>query len=151
MVDSVAVSAFEKNIPQFSTPLEFSNPRVQTHRVDRPSLAPSTSTPPRPTATRDPEINIVKLDELAETQIPLLPDNARAKVEEIIQDVQAGRVARKKIGKYTYVDLPQVEAGTGRGRWRVAFEKTGKEEEKDIFILRGIIDYHGNKPIAWGL
>ncbi|QJI30800.1 hypothetical protein HKK55_19505 [Pseudomonas sp. ADAK18] len=151
MVDSVAVAEFEKNIPQFSTPLEFPTPRAQTHRVDKPPLTPSTSVPQRPPAMRDPAINIVKLDELAETQIPLLPDNARAKIEEIIQDIQAGRVTRKKIGKYTYVDLPQVEVGTGRGRWRVAFEKTGKEDEKDIFILRGIIDYHGNKQIAWGI
>ncbi len=151
MIDSVTVTNFEKNITHFSSPLEFVSPRAQTHRVERPALSPDIPARPTQTAARAPTTNIVKLDELAETQIPLLPENARAKIEEIIQDIQAGRITRKKIGKYTYVDLPQVEVGAGRGRWRAAFEKAGKEGESDIFILRGIIDYHGSKPIVWGM
>ncbi|KTC43436.1 hypothetical protein AO262_29010 [Pseudomonas fluorescens ABAC62] len=151
MVDSLAVADFEKNISQFSSPLTFIEPRVQTHKVEKPPLAPNRPAAPSQTATRRPATIIVRRDELAETQIPLLPDNARAKIEEIIQDIQAGRVARKKIGKYTYVDLPQVEAGAGRGRWRVAFEQTAKEDGNDVFVLRGVIDYHGSKPIAWGM
>ncbi|MFC6297746.1 hypothetical protein GNF76_00455 [Pseudomonas sp. CCM 7893] len=151
MVDSVTVTNFERNITQFSSPLEFVSPRAQTHRIERPVLAPDIPAVPTQTAVRAPTTNIVKLDDLAETQIPLLPDNARAKIEDIIQDIQAGRVTRKKIGKYTYVDLPQVEIGAGRGRWRAAFEKAGKDGENDIFILRGIIDYHASKPVAWGM
>lgn len=150
-VDSIAVASFEKNIPQFSTPLEFSPPRVQTHRVDKP---PATSTPPTlpPTpAPSVPAMNIVTVDELAETQLRLLPANAKTKVEEIIQDIQAGRVSRKKIGNYTYVDLPQLDEGTGRGRWRVAFEKTGKDGEQDTYALKGIIDYHGSRLKVWGI
>lgn len=100
---------------------------------------------------RDPLINIVRLDELAETQQALLPGTAKAKLDEVIQDIEAGRISRKKIGNFTYVDLPQVQAGAGRGLWRVAIEKAGKEDAKDIFILRGIYDYHASKPVAWGV
>ncbi|MFC6335748.1 hypothetical protein GIR22_06810 [Pseudomonas sp. CCM 7891] len=151
MVDSVTVTAFEKNISQFSTPLEFSPSRAQTHKIEKPSSSPGAPAVSVPTTTRDPVINIVKSDDLADTQVPLLPDGARTKLEEIIQDIQAGRISRKKIGNFTYVDLPQVETGSGRGKWRAAFEQTGKEDGKDVFILRGIIDYHGSTPKAWGM
>lgn len=151
MVDSTAIAKFESGLSQFSTPLEFDTPRVQTHRVDRPPTRPAPPAVPEPIPTRDPAVNIVRLDELAETQKTLLPDPARAKLEEIIQDIEAGRVSRKKIGNFTYVDLPQVQAGAGRGLWRVAIEKAGKEDAKDIFILRGIYDYHASKPVAWGV
>ncbi|AZF25278.1 hypothetical protein [Pseudomonas sp. R2-60-08W] len=93
----------------------------------------------------------MKQDELLEAQIPLLSDSARNKLEQITEDIQAGRVSRKKIGNYTYIDLPQVEAGAGRGRWRVAIERTAKEDGKDVFVLRGIFDYHGARPVAWGM
>lgn len=150
-VDSVSVTAFEKNIPRYSTPLEFTSTRAQTHKVEKLPESLDPPSLPKVPAPSDPAINIVKLDELAEAQLPLLPDNARAKVDEIIQDIQAGRVSRKKIGNYTYTDLPQLDAGTGRGRWRMAFEQTGKEDGKDIFVFRGIIDYHGSKHTAWGM
>ena len=150
MIDSVSVANFEKNLPRFSTPLEFDRPRAQTHKVEKPpsgtDLGVTVPAPPR-----DPVVNRVELDELAATQKPLLPDNARSKLEEIIQDIQAGRVSRKKIGNYSYVDLPQVDTGSGRGRWRVAIEKGGKTNGHDIFIVRGIYDYHGSKPVAWGM
>lgn len=151
MVDSVTVTDFEKNLSRFSEPLEFSRPRVQTHRVEKPTPSPDTPAIPTSTATSDAVPNLVKTDDLANTQIPLLPENARTKLEEIVQDIQAGRVSRKKIGNYTYVDLPQVEAGSGRGKWRAAFEQIGKEGEQDVFILRGIIDYHASKLKAWGI
>ncbi|MBN1082891.1 hypothetical protein JNO13_21420 [Pseudomonas sp. 1079] len=68
--------------------------------------------------TRDPHINIVKLDELAQTQKKLLPTPATAKLEEITQDIQAGRLSRKRIGNFTYVDLPP---GAARHRpWSLA-------------------------------
>ncbi|TFY88036.1 hypothetical protein DYL61_25045 [Pseudomonas nabeulensis] len=151
VVDSISVVAFEKNIPQFSTPLEFLPSRVPTHKVEKPLRKPGTPSVPEPSAPSDAVINIVKLDELADAQLALLPANAKTKVEEIIQDIQAGRVSRKKIGNYTYVDLPQLDTGTGRGRWRVAVEKTGKEDAKDLYVVRGIIDYHGSKPKVWGM
>jgi len=150
-IDSLSVTEFENNIQRYSTPLEFTNTRAQTHKVER---LPGSSEPPSlpaPVPPSDPAVNIVRLDELAQTQLPLLPDNARAKVDEIIEDIQAGRVSRKKIGNYTYMDLPQLDAGTGRGRWRMAFEKTAKEDGKDVFIFKGIIDYHGSKHKVWGL
>lgn len=150
-VDSVSVTAFEKNIPRYSTPLEFTSTRAQTHKVEKLPGSPEAPPTPHLPPPRDPDINIVKFDELAEAQLPLLPDNARTKVDEIIQDIHAGRVSRKKIGSYTYTDLPQLDAGTGRGRWRMAFENTGKEDGKDVFVFRGIIDYHGSKHIAWGM
>lgn len=147
MVDSRTVTNFEKNISQFSSPLEFAPTRAQTHRTQKP--IPAAESPlPRPTAAKEPG-NIVRFDELAETQIPLLPDIARNKLSEIIQDIQAGRVTRKKIGQHNYVDLPQVESGSGRGRWRAAFERGTKEGEQEVFILKGIIDYHGGKWVAW--
>ena len=151
MVDSMAVAEFEKNIPHFSTPLELTSPQVKTKKVVKPSPAPPSPAPVQPPVSLEAEPNIVHIDELAAAQIPLLPDNAKTKLEEIIQDIEAGRVSRKKIGNFTYVDLPQLDPGSGRGRWRAAFEKTGKEDEKDIFILRGIIDYHTGKLKAWGL
>lgn len=151
IVDSVTVTAFEKNISKFSTPLEFSSTRAQSHKVEKPSTSPSPSAVPQPTTLSDPQVNIVRLDDLADTQIPLLPESAQTKLDEIIQDIEAGRVSRKIIGNHTYVDLPQVEAGSGRGRWRAAFEKTGKEEGKDVFILKGIIDYHGSRLKAWSI
>lgn len=150
MVDSLTVSDFEKNITRFSSPLDPVSTRVQTHPTTRPPPMPDRPlhpTQPTPRAVS----NIVTLDELADTQIPLLPESARTKINEIIEDIRGGRVTRKKIGNHSYVDLPQVEAGSGRGRWRVAFEKTGKDGESDIYILRGIIDYHASKPIAWGM
>ncbi|MFB3305823.1 dermonecrotic toxin domain-containing protein [Pseudomonas sp. AMR01] len=149
VIDSISVVAFEKNIPQFSTPLEFSPSRVATHKVEKPTPEPGITTAPTPTAPSGTVINIVKTDELADTQLALLPIPAKNKVEEIIQDIQAGRVSRKKIGNFTYVDLPQLDSGPGRGRWRVAFEKTGKEDAKDIYVVRGIFDYHGSKPKVW--
>ncbi|UNM21248.1 hypothetical protein K0P33_07265 [Pseudomonas sp. ArH3a] len=151
MVDSNTITKFENELPQFSTPLEFETPRVQTHKIDKPSTRPKPSTVPDPIPIRDPAINIVKLDELADTQKGLLPDNAKAKLEHIIQDIEAGRVSRKKIGNYTYVDLPQAQEGAGRGRWRVAIERAGQENEKDLFIIRGVFDYHASKPVAWGV
>lgn len=151
MVDSKAVTTFENGLPRFSTPLEFEIPRTQTHRVDRPPTRPAPPVAPEPMPARDPLINIVRLDELAETQQALLPGTAKAKLDEVIQDIEAGRISRKKIGNFTYVDLPQVQAGAGRGLWRVAIEKAGKEDAKDIFILRGIYDYHASKPVAWGV
>ena len=149
MIDSVSVTDFEKNLPRFSAPLEFDAPRVPTKKIEKPSPAPTPS-PASPTA-RDPVVNIVKQDELLEAQSPLLSDSARNKLEQITQDIQAGRVSRKKIGNYTYIDLPQVEAGAGRGRWRVAIESIAKEDGKDVFVLRGIFDYHGARPVAWGM
>lgn len=151
MIDSKAVTTFENGLPRFSTPLELETPRTQTHRVDRPPTRPAPPVAPEPIPTRDPLINIVRLDELAETQQALLPGTAKAKLDEVIQDIEAGRISRKKIGNFTYVDLPQVQAGAGRGLWRVAIEKAGKEDAKDIFILRGIYDYHASKPVAWGV
>ena len=93
----------------------------------------------------------MKLDELAQTQKKLLPTPATAKLEEITQDIQAGRLSRKRIGNFTYVDLPQVQPGTGRGLWRVAIEQNGKEGGKDVYIIRGIFDYHASKHVAWGV
>ncbi|MFO2463677.1 hypothetical protein OOJ96_07610 [Pseudomonas sp. 15FMM2] len=151
IVDSVTITEFEKNISQFSTPLELSPSRAQTHKIEKPSSTPGAPAVSVQTTTRDPVINIVKSDDLADTQIPLLPDSARTKLEEIIQDIQAGRISRKKIGNFTYVDLPQVETGAGRGKWRAAFEQNGKEDGKDVYFLRGIIDYHGSKLKAWGM
>lgn len=150
-IDSLSVTDFEKSIPRYSTPLELTSTRVQTHRVERLPGSSETPSLPTPAPPSDPVVNIVRMDELAETQLPLLPDNARAKVDGIIQDIQAGRVSRKKIGNYTYTDLPQLDAGTGRGRWRMAFEKTAKEDGKDVFVFKGIIDYHGSKQKVWGL
>ncbi|TKK35081.1 hypothetical protein PspCFBP13528_05585 [Pseudomonas sp. CFBP13528] len=149
MVDSRDVTAFENTLPKFSTPLEFEVPRAQTHRVERPvpALPGVAQVPP----TRDPLINLVKLDDLAQTQKKLLPAPATAKLEEITQDIQAGRLSRKRIGNYTYVDLPQVQAGSGRSPWRVAIERNGKEGGKDVYIIRGIFDYHGSKHVAWGV
>ncbi|MBN2977714.1 DUF6543 domain-containing protein [Pseudomonas lactucae] len=150
-VDSLTVAEFEKNIPHFSTPLELTSPQVKTKKIEKPSSAPDSPAPAQPLVALEAAPNIVRIDELAAAQIPLLPDNAKTKLEEIIQDIEAGRVSRKKIGNFTYVDLPQLDPGSGRGRWRAAFEKTGKADEKDIFILRGIIDYHASKLKAWGL
>ncbi|AZE76947.1 hypothetical protein [Pseudomonas synxantha] len=149
MVDSRTVTQFERELPKFSTPLEFEVPRVQTHRTQRPRPAPPTVTEAIP--ARDPDINIVKLDDLAHTQKKLLPDSAMAKLEQITQDIQAGRLSRKRINNYTYVDLPQVQAGSGRGLWRVAIEQNGKEGGKDVYIIRGIFDYHGSRHVAWGV
>lgn len=149
MVDSRAVTQFERELPKFSTPLEFEAPRVQTHRTQRPRPAPPSTT--EVVAPRDPDVNIVKLDELAHTQKKLLPDNAMAKLEQITQDIQGGRLSRKRINNYTYVDLPQVQAGSGRGLWRVAIEQNGKEGGKDVYIIRGIFDYHSSKHVAWGV
>ena len=149
MVDSRDVTAFEKALPKFATPLEFEVPRVQTHRVERPG--PALPVGPEVVPTRDPHINIVKLDELAQTQKKLLPAPATAKLGEITQDIQAGRLSRKRIGNFTYVDLPQVQPGTGRGLWRVAIEQNGKEGGKDVYIIRGIFDYHASKHVAWGV
>lgn len=151
MVDSLTVADFEKNIPHFSTPLELTSPQARTKKVEKPSPAPASPAPAQPLVSLEAAPNIVHIDELAAAQISLLPDSAKTKLEEIIQDIEAGRVSRKKIGNFTYVDLPQLDPGSGRGRWRAAFEKTGKEDEKDIFILRGIIDYHASKLKAWGL
>lgn len=151
VVDSISIVAFEKNIPQFSTPLELSPSRVPKHKIEKPPRKPGTPPPPETSASSDTAINIVTLDELADAQLALLPISAKTKVEEIIQDIRAGRVSRKKIGNYTYVDLPQLDSGTGRGRWRVAVEKKGKEDGKDIYVVRGIIDYHGSKPKVWGV
>ncbi|WLH85945.1 dermonecrotic toxin domain-containing protein [Pseudomonas sp. FP2338] len=149
MVDSRDVAAFENALPKFSTPLEFEVPRVQTQRVERPG--PTLPVVPQVLPTRDPHINIVKLDDLAQTQKKLLPAPATAKLEEITQDIQAGRLSRKRIGNYTYVDLPQVQPGSGRGLWRVAIEQNGKEGGKDVYIIRGIFDYHASKHVAWGV
>ena len=149
MVDSRTVTQFERELPKFSTPLEFEIPRVQTHRTQRPR--PATPSVTQAIPARDPDINIVKLDELAQTQKRLLPDSAMTKLEQITQDIQAGRLSRKRINNYTYVDLPQVQAGSGRGLWRVAIEQNGKEGGKDVYIIRGIFDYHGSKHVAWGV
>jgi hypothetical protein len=151
VIDSITIAHFEKNIPRYSTPLEFTPPRATTHKVEKPPAGTDTPAVPTPPVTRDTAINIVNLDELAEAQLPMLPAGAKAKVEEIVEDIRAGRVSRKKIGSYTYVDLPQLDPGAGRGRWRVAIEKTGKEDGKDVFIVKGIIDYHDNKRTAWGV
>ncbi|WEJ06810.1 hypothetical protein N2A98_05820 [Pseudomonas sp. FJ2-5-13] len=150
MVDSKDVTAFEKALPKFSTPLEFEQPRPPARgQRPEPSVPPAPDVLPLP--TRDPHINIVKLDDLAHTQKKLMPAPATAKLEQIIQDIQAGRLSRKRIGNYTYVDLPQVQAGSGRGLWRVAIEQNGKEGGKDVYIIRGIFDYHGSKHVAWGV
>ncbi|NWN61366.1 dermonecrotic toxin domain-containing protein [Pseudomonas allii] len=151
VIDSVTVAEFEKTIPKFSTPLELTPPRHRTHKVEKPSGRPGMSSLPAPAAPSEAITNIVKLDELAETQLSLLPDSAKSKLDEIIQDIQGGRVSRKKIGSNTYVDLPQLDPGTGRGRWRVAFEKTAKEGEKDVYRLKGIFDYHANRRRVWGV
>lgn len=151
MVDSDAVTAFEKELPRYSMPFEFDTPRVQKPKPGKPAPKPGPATVPAPTPARGTSVNVVTLDELAQTQKALLPTAAKAKLEEIIQDIEAGRVSRKKIGSYTYVDIPQVEAGSGRGLWRVALEKAGKHDAKDHFIVRGIYDYHGGKTVAWGV
>ncbi|MEG8231066.1 hypothetical protein [Pseudomonas orientalis] len=133
----------------FDKQIRTSIPRVQTHRVERPG--PALPRVPEVLPTRNPHINVVKLDDLARTQKKLLPAPATAKLEEIIQDIQAGRLSRKRRGNYTYVDLPQVEAGSGRGLWRVAIEQNGKDGGKNVYIIRGIFDYHASKHVAWGV
>jgi len=151
-VDSVTVAEFERTIPKFSTPLEFQPAHPPLPRGERLPQRPQTPVPPSPvTPSGDGAAHIVRFDELMETQLSLLPANAKSKIDEIVQDIQGGRVSGKKIGSYSYVDLPQLDPGAGRGRWRVALEKTGKDGEKDVYVLRGIIDYHGSRRKTWGL
>lgn len=151
MVGKNEIDAFERGLSRFSTPLELEHSRVQTHKIERPSGSQNVPVvqEPAPAPATDP-INIVKMDPLAETQIALLSEGANNKLDEIIQDIEAGRVSRKKIGRYSYVDVPQADTG-GRGRWRLAFEKGNKENGKDVYTLKGIVDYHGNTAKVWGM
>ncbi|SEJ75465.1 dermonecrotic toxin domain-containing protein [Pseudomonas sp. NFACC07-1] len=85
----------------------------------------------------------VTLSTLAETQMSYdnFPEAARAKINEIMDDIRAGRATTKRINKYYWYDMAQLSPGGGRSAWRAAFERKG-----DTWILQGFYDYHANKP-----
>ncbi|UZE18431.1 hypothetical protein LOY70_02215 [Pseudomonas sp. B21-054] len=116
--------------------------QVPTKKV--PGKSPTTSTPPvLAEASTAIDTFTVTLSTLAETQMSYdnFPEAARAKINEIMDDIRAGRATTKRINKYYWYDMAQLSPGGGRSAWRAAFERKG-----DIWILQGFYDYHANKP-----
>lgn len=68
------------------------------------------------------------------------PQAARIKMASIMDDIRAGRVTSKRINGYYWYDMSQLSPGSGRGAWRVAFERKG-----DTWELQGFYDYHTHR------
>lgn len=90
----------------------------------------------------------VDISPLAETQMSYdnFPEAARAKINEIMDDIRAGRTTTKRINRFYWYDMAQLEPGSGRGAWRAAFERKG-----DTWELQGFYNYHANRQATvWG-
>ncbi|MCL6704231.1 M3 family metallopeptidase [Pseudomonas sp. T1.Ur] len=142
-----------EDINQFDTTLkEFREPftieavtQVPTKPVAGQSAAPEVPAPIEASSPRD--IYTVQLSALAETQMSYdnFPDSARKKMAEIMDDIRAGRAKTKRIRRYYWFDMPQLDEHSGRGKWRAAFEREG-----DTWTLQGFYDYHTNrKATVW--
>lgn len=150
VVNESEISAFEEALPKLSSELEIENTvKVQTHKMEKRETKPLSRKTHIADSMSGPLTKqyVVKLGPVAKCQMELdeFPEAARLKVDEIMNDIAAGRVSRKKIGDFVYVDLTQLGNG-GRGPWRAAFKREG-----GTFTLVGFVDYHNNKNIAWGL
>lgn len=114
------------------------------------SSQPSTAieAPSEPTASAPTDKFIVEISPLAETQMSYenFPEPARTKIGEIMEDIRAGRTTTKRINRYYWYDMAQLEPGGARGAWRAAFERKG-----DTWQLQGFYNYHVNRPaVVWG-
>jgi Zn-dependent oligopeptidase len=142
-----------EDINQFDTTLkEFREPfsieavtQVPTKPVAGQSAATEVPAPIEASSPRD--IYTVQLSALAETQMSYdnFPDSARKKMAEIMDDIRAGRAKTKRIRRYYWFDMPQLDEHSGRGKWRAAFEREG-----NTWTLQGFYDYHTNrKATVW--
>lgn len=116
--------------------------QVPTKKV--PGKTPTTPTHPAiAQASSAPDKFTVSTSTLAETQMSYdnFTEGARVKINEIMDDIRAGRATTKRINKYYWYDMAQLSPGGGRGAWRAAFERKG-----DTWVLQGFYDYHANKP-----
>lgn len=115
--------------------------QAQTHRVTPTQPGVAAAVLPEPSPATDKFTVDTSL--LAETQMAYdsFRESARTKINEIMDNIRAGRVTTKKINQYYWYDMAQLEPGHRRGKWRAAFERQG-----DTWMLQGFYDYHVNGP-----
>lgn len=150
VVKEAEINEFENTLSFFSTDNEIEViSKTRTNRKQKISNNPAAQPEMVEAAGEETVINkyTVKIGPVAEAQMLMedFPEAAMKKVNEIIEDIEAGRISRKNIGGNVYLDLTQLGDG-GRGPWRAAFKR-----ERNTYILLGFFDYHNNKNIAWGL
>lgn len=114
------------------------------------------SSPPSSSTETSAEVKVpaatdkftVDISPLAETQMSYdnFPETARTKINEIMDDIRAGRTTTKRINRFYWYDMAQLDPGSGRGAWRAAFERKG-----DTWSLQGFYNYHANRQATvWG-
>ena len=144
------VNHFFNTLTKYTEPFETQAlTKTTTHKVTGSTQTPETVDTSATSATSAIENTFrVETSALADTQMAYenFPEAARTKVNEVMEDIRAGRVTTKKIRGYYWYDMAQLDPGTGRGAWRAAFERRGNTWE-----LQGFYDYHRDQPAAiWG-
>lgn len=116
------------------------NPRKSTNEVSSNQPAPETMPPP--------DRYNISISPLAELQMTYRDFNQDAdlRITTILDDIRAGRITTKRGNGYYWYTMSQLDASSGRGRWRAAFERQG-----DTWTLQGFYDYHTNRAATvWG-
>jgi hypothetical protein len=144
----------ENDINTFTRSLNNYSPfdiELVTQAASHKVTGQAASSVPAPAAAKPstviPEYTVT-VSPLAEAQMSYdnFPAPARAKVSEIMDDLQAGRITTKKINRYYWYDMAQLAPGGGRGAWRAAFERQG-----NTWTLQGFYDYHATRhATVWG-
>ncbi|WP_434570138.1 M3 family metallopeptidase [Pseudomonas sp. Z3-8] len=147
LINAQEIQSFESSLKYFAAPEIEIVTRLPSKKIPHP-------TPAEIQAPVEPEVPVgtdrftVKIGPLAETQLSYdnFPEPARAKINEIMDDIRTGRTTTKRINQFYWYDMAQLDPGSGRGAWRAAFERKG-----DTWELQGFYSYHTNRQaIVWG-
>lgn len=68
----------------------------------------------------------------------------KERVKKIKEDLKAGRLPSKSVGKFYIIDFPLLSGNRGRGQWRLLIARQGNE-----LTLHAIADYHGRQTGDW--
>jgi hypothetical protein len=148
VVFSEELEDFRSSLSKFAFPLEIEEQSKVAGKKSKKGLSSETSQVvldvPAPSPVKIFDVEISPLAEM-QMQSEGFSSKAKRKIDEIIEDIEAGRVTRKNIGRNIYYDLPGLGSG-GRGEWRAAFSR-----EKSTYHLRGFYDYHNGKFEVWNM
>ncbi|MBC3364038.1 M3 family metallopeptidase [Pseudomonas sp. SWRI154] len=147
----------EEDIGQFQKSIKSANTHNATFEIElltraqtnpRGPTADPSSTQPEPEVSASSDRYRVSISPLAELQMTYRDFNqdANLRVTAIMDDIRAGRITTKRGNGYYWYTMSQLEASSGKGRWRAAFERQG-----DTWTLQGFYDYHTNRTATvWG-
>jgi len=70
----------------------------------------------------------------------------KSHVEKIKDDLKAGRLPSKSVGRFYVRDFPSLSRNRGRGKWRILIARRENE-----LTLHAIADYHDRQTEDWVL